>query len=206
MSELEITSFSHAGLLTSIGPALSVLLPFARSISRRYRIQANLYYCELLERRRQVQDLVASSDTAPYPGLRRKLAAMRRDIDRELAGLEKVDSAFPLFVAAAATELAAFSGLIISGLLRFRFRMKPIGRSFELHALELILQNPATRVALFMLVAMVSVLLLRQVARYWGGWWEQPLLRAGALLMVFNLLQVGITGAVFLMLPISIAA
>jgi hypothetical protein len=192
-----------AGSLASLGPLLSLLVPFVRSISRRYRIQSSAYYCELLKRRREATDLMAASDTEPYPGLRSRLQRLLRDIDRELAAMEWDDEAFRLFIVLAGAELVLFSGAIFAGL--WDLRAIIVSKSWQtgIPFFEGIFQYVPTRVGLFMIVVGAAAVAIKRLAPRIEPRVANPFARLAAYLGAFNGLMLGIGFVVFEILVLT---
>jgi len=183
----DVTTDGGMSWLGVLGPLASALLPFARTISRKYRIQSNLYYCDLLRRQEELARLIVG-EAGQRPRLRRKLEATLRDIGRELADLEQPDRGFALFIAFCAAELLAFSGVIMTGLLGLNALLLERSSVTGISFFEGALRYPAARILLFMAVVSGAVVALRRLARGWPFAWDVPWLRAAAFLALFNAL------------------
>lgn len=175
-----------SGALAALGPLASLLAPFVRTISRRYRIQANTYYCELLERRRQAESLMIADETERYPGLRSRLSSLVKDIDRELTNLEWHDDIFRVFILVTAAELVLFSGAIFSGL--WNLRAVIVAKSWEsgVPFFEGIFQYSWSRVALFMLIVVMAAAAMKRLAPQVEMRVINPILRLCAYLGLFH--------------------
>lgn len=185
------------GPFASLGPLLSLLVPFIRSISRRYRIQTNSYYCELLSRRHEAETLLLAPETERYPGLRTRLNSLLRDIDRELASLEWDDEAFRVFILIAAIELVSFSGVVFAGV--WNLRTIIVSRSWRsgIPFFEGIFQYVPTRVALFMVIVACAAWGIKQLAPRIESRIENYYLRVAAYFGVFHLLILAVGFVLF---------
>jgi len=193
----------NPGSLASLGPLLTLLVPFARSISRRYRIQANTHFCDLLSRRRQAAAQLEDPETAKWPGLRDRLSRMVRDIDRELTSLERHDDAFRLFVVIAAGELFLFSGAVFSGVWHLRAFIVAKSWKSGIPFFEGVFASPEARIALFMVAVGIAALLMKSLAPRVESRIANFARRVVANLVLFNLLLVVVVGVIFQILVLT---
>jgi len=193
----------NPGSLASMGPLLTLLVPFARGISRRYRIQANTHFCDLLSRRREALAQLEDPETEKWPGLRDRLSRMVRDIDRELTSLERHDDAFRLFVLIAAGELFLFSGAVFSGV--WHLRAIIIAKSWKsgIPFFEGVFASPEARVALFMIAVGAAALIMKRLAPVVESKVADFARRVAAYLVMFNLLLAVVIGVIFQILVLT---
>lgn len=191
------------GSLASLGPLLTLLAPHARSISRRYRIQSNAQFCDLLRRRREALEQLDDPETEKWPGLRDRLSHLVRDIDRELTSMEWHDDAFRLFVLIAAGELLLFSGAVFSGVWHLRAIIVAKTWKSGIPFFEGIFASPEARIALFMVAVGIAALLMKRLASRVESRVTNNIRRVLAYLGLFNLLLALVIGAIFQILVLT---
>lgn len=189
--------------LAALGPLLTLLAPYARSVSRRQRILSSVHFCDLLARRGEALKQLEDPETEKWPGLRDRLRRLVRDIDRELTAMEWRDDSFRLFIAVAATEVTLFSGLVFAGVWRLRIYLFAGARKTGVAFFEGIFASAGPRVALFMIVVGIAAALTRLAAPRLESLVEGRLKRVAAHFVVFNSLLVLVAGLVFQVLDLT---
>ena len=150
----------------SLALAAAVLLPFIRNIFRRYRVESQVRYLNLLKTKTEIEQFLNDKKPEEYPVIGERLRRTLLDIEGEIGAIEKRDHVFINSLFLFAAELFLISGFILTGFFqRLRFALFEKSSATGITFFEGILKYPEIRILLLMGVVAVSVFISHVVLR-----------------------------------------
>jgi hypothetical protein len=149
---------SAFNIADSITLAAAVSLPFIKSIVRRYRVESEVRYLNLIKTKSEIEEFLVDDSTETYLVIRSRLAKTLKDIEGEINAIETQDNVFIHSVIAYAIEIFLLAGFMLAGALRsLNVAVFEKSSVTKLYFLEGIFKYPEIRMGILLHIIAASV-------------------------------------------------